>query len=111
MLAALRIVVIGHHFLKYVEIAGLLDVCRGGKYQPQRVVVEIAADLVVALLGERLVLVVRTTVFSCVAARSSILSLALCGIWWTNPRMSWLESLKPMPCRCRTRSTTRSWTC
>ena len=45
-----RIIVVRHHFLEYVEIAGFPDVCRSGQYQPQRVVVEIAPYLVVPLL-------------------------------------------------------------
>ena len=56
------LVVEGHLLVEDREVAGLLDVGGGARDQPQRVVVEAAADVVVAALGERLVLVVGAAV-------------------------------------------------
>ena len=55
-------VVEGDRFVEYAEVAGLLDVCDGAEDEPERVVVESAAYVVVAALGERLVLVVAPSV-------------------------------------------------
>ena len=44
-------------------IAGFLDVGGDAQHQPERVVVEVAADVVVAALGQRLILVERAAVF------------------------------------------------
>ena len=65
-----------HGLVEDRAVAGLLDVGGDGEDQPQRVVVEPAADVVVAALRERLVLVVRAAVGSCVAAMSRIRSRA-----------------------------------
>ncbi len=51
-------VLIDHRFVQDAPVAGLLQVGSHAQDQPQRVVVEIAADVVVAALGERLVLVI-----------------------------------------------------
>ena len=53
-----QVAVIGHHLVQYGLVARLLDVGGHAEDQPQRVVVEAGADVVVALLGQRLVLVV-----------------------------------------------------
>ena len=42
--------------------AGFLDIGNHGQDQPERIVVEISSDLVVALLGQRLILVIRAAV-------------------------------------------------
>ena len=44
------------------EVARFLDVCYGTEDEPARVVVETATDIVVAALGEWLVLVIAATV-------------------------------------------------
>ena len=56
------VVVKGHHLGEDGHIARLLDVGRGAEDQPQRVVVEAGADVEVAALGQRLILVVCTAV-------------------------------------------------
>ena len=51
-----------HGLVEDRAIAGLLDVGRHGEHEPRRVVVEPGADVVIAALGERLVLVVGAAV-------------------------------------------------
>ena len=57
------VVVVGHHLIEDRIVAGLFDVISGGEDQPQRVIVEVATDGVVAAFGERLVLVVGGAIF------------------------------------------------
>ncbi len=57
-----RIVVERHLLVEDRKIAGLFDVCGYAQDQPQRVVVEAAADVVVTALRQRLVLVVSAAV-------------------------------------------------
>ena len=54
--------VIGNLFIQDFEITGLLQVSRGSRDQPKGIVVEPPAYLVVALLGERLELVIAPAV-------------------------------------------------
>ena len=61
-LGQLLVVVEGDHFVQNRHVAGLLHVGRHAEDQPQRVVVEAGADVVVAALGQRLVLVVGAAV-------------------------------------------------
>ena len=56
------LVVVRHRLVEDARVAGLLDVGGHAQDQPQRVVVEAGADVVVAALGERLVLVVGAAV-------------------------------------------------
>ncbi len=57
-----RVVVVRGGSLQDREIAGFFQICRDSQHEPERVVVEIRANFVVAAFGERLVLVVRATV-------------------------------------------------
>ena len=57
-----RLVVEGHHFVEDGEVARLLDIRHGAEDEPAGVVVETAADVVVAALGQGLVLVIAATV-------------------------------------------------
>ena len=59
---AARLVVERHRLVEDGEVARLLEVSDGTEDEPHRVVVEAAADVVVAALGERLVLVVAPAV-------------------------------------------------
>ena len=52
------LVVVGDRLVEDRPVAGLLEVGRDADDQPVRIVVETAADVVVAALGERLVLVI-----------------------------------------------------
>ena len=56
------LVVEGYHLVENGEVACLLDICHRSEDEPAGVVVEASADVVVAALGERLVLVVATAV-------------------------------------------------
>ena len=56
------IVVKRHGFIKYAEISGLFYVGIGSGNQPQRIIIEAASDCQISTLGQRLVLVVGTTV-------------------------------------------------
>ena len=60
--AVVRIAVVGGRFVQDSEVAGLLDIGGRTGNQPQRVVVETAADVIVALLGQGLVLMVASAV-------------------------------------------------
>ena len=60
--AVLGIAVVGGGLIQDAEVAGLLDVGRRAGNQPQGIVVEAAADVVVALFGEGLILVVAAAV-------------------------------------------------
>ena len=60
--AVLGIAVVGGGLVQDAEVAGLLDIGRGAGNQPQGVVVEASADVVVAFLGEGLILVVAAAV-------------------------------------------------
>jgi hypothetical protein len=70
------------------EISGLFDVGGASGNQPQRVIVEAAADIRVAFLGKRLVLVVGTAVFK--LGRCNVDDTFSCtsGIRCTNPSRS-----------------------
>ena len=57
------VVVIRYHSVQDGVVAGFLDVCSHRQDHPQRIVGEVAADLVVALLGQRLILVIASAVF------------------------------------------------
>ena len=57
------VVVIRYHSIQNGVVTGFLDVCSYGQDHPQRVVREVAADLVVALLSQRLILVIASAVF------------------------------------------------
>ena len=56
------LIVEGHGFVEDGEVAAFLDIGDGAENQPHGVVVEATADVVVASLGERLILVVATAV-------------------------------------------------
>ena len=56
------VALVRHHFVENRPVPGLLEVGRRGQDQPERVVVEPAADLVVSLLREGLVLMVGAAV-------------------------------------------------
>ena len=79
-------------------IAGLFEVGRNPDDQPERIIVEVAAHVVVAPLGQRLVLVIgaagRAVAWrpgrGCAPGRAPA---SIC----TNPSRSWLESRKPKP--------------
>ena len=60
--AVIGVAVIGRFFIQDGEIAGFLDVSRGARDQPQGIVIETAANIVVALLGQGLELVVAPAV-------------------------------------------------
>ena len=57
-----HIIVIRNHLIQDGPVTGFLDVCGNGKDQPQRIVGEIAADVSVALLGQRLILMIASAV-------------------------------------------------
>ena len=57
-----RVGIKGYQLVQNRKIAGFLDVGRRAKDQPQRIVVEAAAHVQVAALGQRLVLVVGAAV-------------------------------------------------
>jgi hypothetical protein len=52
------LVVVGHRLVEDAPVAGLLEIGGDADDEPVRIVVEAAADVVVAALGERLVLVI-----------------------------------------------------
>ena len=56
------LVVERHRLVQYSEISCLLYICHGSENEPHRIVIETAADVVVAALGQRLVLVVAAAV-------------------------------------------------
>ena len=56
-----RLIVVGHRLVENAPVAGLLDIGGNADDQPVRIVVEVAANVVVAALGERLVLVIGAT--------------------------------------------------
>ena len=86
-----------HRFVEDAPVAGFLEVGGDAEDEPVRIVVEAAADVVVAAFGERLILVERAAALSCVAAMSRMRSRARAGTMWTKPSRSWLESRKPRP--------------
>ena len=55
-------VIIRDGFIKDREVSGFLDVGDGAKEEPERIVIKTAADVVVAALGEGLVLMVAAAV-------------------------------------------------
>ena len=57
------IVVIRNLCIQNAVVAGFLDVSCNRQNHPQRVIGEVAADFVVALLGERLILVIASAIF------------------------------------------------
>ena len=57
-----RLIVVGHRFVQDAEVARLLDVGHRAEDEPHRVVVESAADVIVAAFRQRLVLVVAAAV-------------------------------------------------
>ena len=57
-----RLIVEGHHLVEDGEVARLLDVGHGAEDEPAGVVVESASDVVVAALGEGLILMVAAAV-------------------------------------------------
>ena len=57
-----RLVVERHWFGKYREITGLLEISGSTEDEPAGVVVESTANVVVSTLGERLILLIATTV-------------------------------------------------
>lgn len=63
------LVVEGHHLVKDREVARLLDIGHGAEDEPAGVVVETTADVVVAALGQGLVLVVAATAGELVSRR------------------------------------------
>ena len=54
-----RLIVVRHRLVEDAPVARLLEIGRHADDQPVRIVVEVAANVVVAALGERLVLVIR----------------------------------------------------
>ena len=60
--AIVGVAVVGSRLIQDGEVAGLLDVGRCTGDQPQRIVIEAAADVVVALLGQGLVLMVAAAI-------------------------------------------------
>ena len=72
------LVVEGHHLVEDREVARLLDIGHGAEDEPAGVVVEAAADIIVAALGEGLVLVVTATVGE---LRGSDVDDALTSAW------------------------------
>ena len=62
-LCQLLIVSVGNVLVQDAVIAGFLDVSSGGEDHPKRIIREIAADGIVALLGKRLILMEATAVF------------------------------------------------
>ena len=57
-----RLVVPGNGFGEDGEVGRFLQICHGAEYEPQRVVVEASADVVVSAARQRLVLVVAAAV-------------------------------------------------
>ena len=55
---AARLVIVGNLLIQDRPVAGLFQIGGNAHYQPGRIVVEIAAGVVVAAFGERLVLVI-----------------------------------------------------
>ena len=55
-------IVEGHSLIKDAEVARLLDICHRTENQPAGVVVESATDIIVAVLGQRLILMVASAV-------------------------------------------------
>ena len=98
MRLGLRVVVERHLLVEDREVAGLLEVRGDAEDEPERIVVEAAADVVVAALGERLVLVVGAAVGE---LRRGDVEDPLAGARRApgarSPSRSWFESRKPMP--------------
>ena len=57
------VVLVGNYLVKYRLVARFLYISRDREYHPERIVVEIRAELMVAHFGERLILVISTAVF------------------------------------------------
>ncbi len=68
-----------HHFIKDILVASLFDVRCCAENQPQGIVVETTANVMVALLGQRLILVVSSAVFK---LRRRQIENALPGLLW-----------------------------
>jgi len=56
------LIVEGHHLVEDREVACLLDICHSTEDEPAWVVVESAADIVVASFGEWLILVIASAI-------------------------------------------------
>ena len=57
-----RLIVPWHHFVEYREIASLFDISYSTKDKPAGVVIETTTDIIVATLGQWLVLVIAATI-------------------------------------------------
>ena len=57
-----RLVVEGHHLVEDREVACFLDIGHGTEDEPAGIVVESTADVVVAALGEGLILVIAAAI-------------------------------------------------
>ena len=86
-----------HGLVEDRQVAGLLDVGRDREHQPRRVVVEPGADVVIAALGERLVLVVRAAVGELRGGDVEDPRPGPLGDHVDSPSRSWFESRKPIP--------------
>ena len=53
--------IVWHRFIKNAPVTCLLDICADADDQPQGIVVEVTADIVVPPLRQRLVLVIRAS--------------------------------------------------
>ena len=58
-----RITVIRRFFIQDGVIPGFFDVCCGTCNQPERIIVETASDIRITFLGQRLILMICTSVF------------------------------------------------
>ena len=83
-----HIVVKRNHLGQDGGIAGLSYISTGTCNEPQRIIIEATADIGVAFLGQRLVLMVSTAVLELGEAISMIRSLARSGIRCTKPSRS-----------------------
>ena len=58
-----RITVIRRFFIQDGVIPGFFDICCGTCNQPERIIVETASDIRITFLGQRLILMICTSVF------------------------------------------------
>ena len=58
-----RLIVERYWLIQDGPVAGFFEISRHAQHQPQRIVVEVAADGIIAALGQRLVLVIGAAVF------------------------------------------------
>jgi len=74
-----RLIVVGHRLIQDAEISSLLEIRGHPHNEPKWIIIEVAADIVVAPLRQRLVLMICSARRELRAARSRIRSLARLG--------------------------------